>query len=249
VLATGGPKRGAPGAGTLGLMAVTSVRRVDFGYFVRPATDRGGAARVEPVLGYLVDHPEGLLLFDTGMGGNREIDAYFRPRRHTLEAALSALDTAPDEVRFVANCHLHFDHCGGNPQLAGRPLFVQETELATALTRERYTLPELVERPDILYEQVSGETEILPGVLLVPTPGHTEGHQSLVVRRGDGTVIVLAGQSHDTGTDYAADVLAWRGHRDGHAPPLPVPPAWMDRLQRLDPAAVYFAHDHVVWAP
>src|ERR1019366_6720783 len=50
--------------------AMTSpvVHRVDFGYFVRPAEETGtGASRVEPCLGYLVDHPDGLLLVDTGM--------------------------------------------------------------------------------------------------------------------------------------------------------------------------------------
>ena len=43
-----------------------SVRRVDFGYFVRPGTETGtGVARVEPCLGYVIDHPQGTLLFDT----------------------------------------------------------------------------------------------------------------------------------------------------------------------------------------
>ena len=90
---------------------------------------------------------------------------------------------------------------------------------------------------------------MLPGVHVVPTPGHTPGHQSVVVRRGDGVVVVLAGQSHDTASAYSGDALARRAALEGHAPPLPVPPAWMDRLQRLDPAAVYFAHDHAVWQP
>jgi N-acyl homoserine lactone hydrolase len=85
-------------------------------------------------------------------------------------------------------------------------------------------------------------------VFLLPTPGHTEGHQSLVVRRRDGTVIV-AGQSHDTAAAYGADALAWRAHRDGHSRPLPVPPAWVDRLQELNPARVVFAHDRSVWEP
>ena len=48
-----------------------TVRRVDFGYFVRPPEETGtGEPRVEPCLGYLVVHPEGTLLFDTGMGGD-----------------------------------------------------------------------------------------------------------------------------------------------------------------------------------
>ncbi len=54
--------------------------------------------------------------------------------------------------------------------------------------------------------------EMLPGIFLMPTPGHTAGHQSLVFRRADGAVFV-AGQSHDTATQYAADRLAPAGAR------------------------------------
>jgi N-acyl homoserine lactone hydrolase len=111
-----------------------------------------------------------------------------------------------------------------------------------------YTRPELGESPGLVYEQLAGEAEILPDVLVVPTPGHTAGHQSLVVRRSDGTVVV-AGQSHDTATAYSADALAWRAHRDQHTGPVPLPPAWFDRLEQLDPRRVVFAHDHAVWEP
>jgi N-acyl homoserine lactone hydrolase len=51
------------------MLSRDSVRRVDFGYFIRPAGETGtGQPRVEPVVGYLVAQPEGWLLFDTGMG-------------------------------------------------------------------------------------------------------------------------------------------------------------------------------------
>jgi N-acyl homoserine lactone hydrolase len=228
-------------------MSEIEVRRVDFGYFVRPAEETGtGGPRVEPCLGYAVRHPGGLLLFDTGMGAHPEVDAHYRPRRQSLPAALDAVGTTIDDVTQVVNCHLHFDHCGGNPDLAGRPVFVQRTELDAAQTTTDYTLPELLDGAS--YEQLDGDTEILPGIFVVPTPGHTDGHQSLVVPVSDGTVIV-AGQSHDTATAYAADVLAWRADRDGHPQPLPVVAAWIETLQRFDPARVVFAHDHSVWLP
>ena len=230
-------------------MAAITVQRVDFGYFVRPAAETGtGSPRVEPCLGYLVEHPDATLLFDTGMGRNPDVDAHYRPRRIGIEEALSGVGRRLEDVTHVANCHLHFDHCGGNPRLAGLPVFTQATELAAARNTDDYTLPELLDASGTRWEELRGETEILPGVTLSPTPGHTEGHQSLGVRRADGVVIV-AGQSHDSTTQYSADVLALRARRDGHGKPLPIPPEWLERLMQLDPARVVFAHDHSVWEP
>lgn len=214
----------------------TTVRRVDFGHFLRPATEtRSGRVRAEPVLGYVVHHRDGVLLFDTGMGGDPEFDAHYRPTRTPLRSAVPELD----RVTMVANCHLHVDHCGGNPQLSGRPVFTQRVELATARSTADYTLPSLLDGG--AYEELDGEAEILPGVTLLPTPGHTRGHQSLVVRLADGTV-VLAGQSHDAASDFAADALAG-GH---HAYEVP---AWLEQVLALDPRRVVFAHDHAVWEP
>ena len=228
-------------------MADIAVRRVDFGYFVRPAEQTGtGHPRVEPCLGYVVDHPQGMLLFDTGMGSHPEVDAYYRPRRAGLREALATAGVATSDLRAAANCHLHFDHCGGNPLLGAIPVYVQRAELDAARQTQDYTLPELIEGSR--FETVTGQAEVLPGVFLMPTPGHTRGHQSLIVRRADGAVI-LAGQSHDTATQYAADQLAWQARRDGHGQPLPGIPDWIDALQRLDPRIVYFAHDHSVWTP
>jgi len=230
-------------------MSGVSVRRVDFGYFLRPPEETAdGRPRVEPCLGYLVLHPAGQLLFDTGMGSSAEVDGHYQPRRHALPSALSGAGTTADQIALVANCHLHFDHCGGNPLLAGRPVFTQAGELEVARTTADYTLPELIDAPGTRWEQLCGEAEILPGVLLIPTPGHTVGHQSLVVRQADGTVIV-AGQSHHGAGAFGADVLAGRAAADGHPGPLPVPALWMERLLELDPRRVLFAHDHAVWEP
>ena len=242
-------QRGVQGTRHSGVVTEPVVRRVDFGYFVRPADETGtGSPRVDPCLGYLVDHPAGPLLLDSGMGTHPEVEAHYRPRRRSLAVALAAVGARLEDIRLVVNCHLHFDHCGGNPELARCPIFAQRTELKAARETVDYTLPDLVDGPGLRYEVLDGEAEVLPGVLIVPTPGHTLGHQTLVVRRADGTVIV-AGQSHDTASEYSADLLAWRAQRDGHAPPLPLAPAWMARLQELDPARVVFAHDHAVWEP
>jgi N-acyl homoserine lactone hydrolase len=223
-------------------MTDITVRRVDFGLFIRPAEETGtGTPRVEPALGYLVDHPDGMLLVDTGMGSHPEVDRHYRPRRNPLGAALGTAGTTIGDIRYVVNCHLHFDHCGGNPQLPGVPVFTQRSELATARTVADHTLPELIDHAGARYEELDGAAEILPGVRIVPTPGHTAGHQSVVVTAADGTVIV-AGQSHDHATAFTGDVL---GHRAG----VGTPPSWIETLLALDPRRVVFAHDNAVWTP
>ena len=229
-------------------MPCVTVSRVDFGYFVRPAEEtEAGRPRMEPCLGYLIDHPAGLLLMDTGMGAHPDVDAHYHPRRRALVAALAAVGVGIEDIRIVVNCHLHFDHCGGNPKLPGRTIFTQRVELEVARSTPDYTMPELLDSPGLRYEAIDGEAELLSGVLVVPTPGHTPGHQSLVVRSHDGTIVVVAGQSHDSSSQYAADVLAWRAGRERRG--VPPPPAWIQRLQDCDPRRVVFAHDHSVWEP
>jgi N-acyl homoserine lactone hydrolase len=230
-------------------MTDLTVRRVDFGYFIRPATETGtGSPRVEACLGYLVEHPGGRLLVDTGMGSDPGVDAHYRPHRVPLPTALRKAGARPDDIRHTVNCHLHFDHSGGNPDLPGRPIYTQRTELDLARTVEDHTLPWLIDSPGAEYVVLDGEAEILPGVVIVPTPGHTAGHQSVVVRRSDGTVIV-AGQSHDHADGFTGDALALRAAADGAGESMPLAPAWMERLLSFDPARVLFAHDNAVWTP
>jgi N-acyl homoserine lactone hydrolase len=229
----------------------SAVRRVDFGYFVRPAEETGsGRARVQPCLGYAVELGRGWLLFDTGMGFvDTETDDHYRPHRVSLDAALHRAGILEADVRSVANCHLHFDHCGNNPALLHRPVFVQAVELATARSVPDYTASPLIDYPEARYEELDGEHELFPGVWAIPTPGHTQGHQSLVIRSGDGTAVVLAGQSHDTSATFADDDLARRARTDVGPQSIPDFPSWMERLQRFDPSRVYFAHDQSVWEP
>ncbi len=225
------------------------IGRLLLGTFVRPQEETGtGLPRVEAVYGYLVRHDRGLVLLDTGLGqGDAETEDWYRPQRVPLEDALRALGAALDDIEVVVNCHLHFDHCGGNPLLAGRPVMCQRGELEVAQAGN-YTMEHLVDFPGSSYDLLDGEAEILPGVHVIPTPGHVDGHQSVVVECEDGSV-VLAGQSHDTASAWSADVLAHAAPALGHTDPLPVSPAWMERLLAFDPKRVVFAHDAAVWEP
>jgi len=230
-------------------MRVADVAKLLLGTFVRPAEETGtGRSRVEAVYGYLIRHDRGLVLLDTGLGeGDADTEAWYRPQRIPLQQALDDRDVSLDQVEVVVNCHLHFDHCGGNPLLAGRPVVCQRQELKTAQAGN-YTFAHLVDHPGTRYELLDGEAEIWPGVHVIPTPGHVDGHQSLVVECEDGSV-VLAGQSHDTASAWSADALAASAPRLGHAEPLPTAPSWMTRLLDFDPKRVLFAHDTAVWEP
>jgi N-acyl homoserine lactone hydrolase len=145
------------------------------------------AATVEgfPVFVYTIDHPDGLVLVDTGMiDSSPELDEEWHPVPHGLP------DELVTRVGLVINTHLHFDHCGGNRLFPGVPIHVQRVELADARSEEDYTVTEWIDFPGATYVEHDGESEVLPGVRLLPTPGHTRGHQSVVVETDDGPVVL-----------------------------------------------------------
>ena len=230
-------------------MRTDDIQRLLLGTFVRPSEETGsGEPRVEAVYGYVIRHERGLVLLDTGLGrGDAETEAWYRPRRIALPEALGPIGVALEDVAVVVNCHLHFDHCGGNPMLAGRPVICQRQELSVA-RGGNYTMEHLIDFPGSKYELLDGEGEVWPGIHVIPTPGHVDGHQSLVVECEDGSV-VLAGQSHDTASTWSADALAVLAPALGHTAPLPDAPTWMERLLAFDPKRVVFAHDAAVWEP
>ena len=133
---------------------------------------------------HVIDHPDGLVLVDTGMiDSTPELDAEWGVRFDASKI--------PRDVLCVINTHLHFDHCGGNRLFAGTPIHVQRIEREAARA-DGYTIPEWVEFEGATYVEHDGEAEVLPGVRLLPTPGHTDGHQSVLVDADDG-LVVLAG--------------------------------------------------------
>src|SRR4029078_3929541 len=83
-------------------------------------------------------------------------------------------------IDIIVNTHLHFDHCGGNHPVAGKPIYVQRRELDDARSEDDYTIREWVEAPGVEYVPVDGELELLPGLRLVPAPGHTRRMQMRV---------------------------------------------------------------------
>jgi N-acyl homoserine lactone hydrolase len=224
------------------------VHRINFGFFVRPAEETlTHVPNVEPVYAYLVTHPEVTLLFDTGIGAvDPETEAHYQPRRIDLSSALAQVRAQPAMVDLIANSHLHFDHCGHNADFCDRTILVQESELRIA-RGPNYTMSELVDFPTAHYELIDGITSIAPGLTLVPTPGHSPGHQSLVVECTDGTLIV-AGQATDTATEFGRQHLA-RTVKDLEGRQLAPSADWLDLLNGFDPRRIVFAHDEAIWEP
>ena len=133
-----------------------------------------------PVYVHVIDHPDARVLVDTGMTELHPAVADLGPRLRPL----SEQDFDLAGIDIVVNTHLHFDHCGGNHLFAGRPIYVQRRELDDARSEDDYTIREWVEAPGVRYVPVDGELELLPGLRLVPAPGHTRGMQVVVVETG-----------------------------------------------------------------
>jgi glyoxylase-like metal-dependent hydrolase (beta-lactamase superfamily II) len=182
-----------------------------------------------PILAFAIRHPDGLVLVDTGIGeGSEWIESNYRPRSRDIREALAGAKLDPDQVRTVINTHLHFDHCGQNRAFPGIPIHVQQAELDLAL-REGHTIVEWVDFPDARYEAVDGDGEIVEGVSVLATPGHTPGHQSVTVRTGDGLVLIV-GQAAQDARSFAT------GEAD----------ASVRRLRELNADRIHFSHDRAV---
>jgi N-acyl homoserine lactone hydrolase len=206
-----------------------------------------GAFNDIPVHGFVIKHPRaGAILVDTGVGWPTELVKEWRVVNRHAADALAEHDLSPADVRIVINSHLHFDHCGQNAVFKHAPFYVQRSELARARKQER-TTSEWFDFADARFELVDGDAEIAEGVRVVATPGHTVGHQSVLVDTGDGTAVMI-GDAAYTAQIYRdgdrADLSRWRGQHSNRR-------AWTRSLARLHgfhPKAVHFCHDTSVVA-
>ena len=183
--------------------------------------------RVMPVYVHLIDHPEARVLVDTGMKELHPGVADMDPRvfpwpEHDLDVG---------DVDIVINTHLHFDHCGGNHLFMGKPIYVQRLELDDARTQSDYTIPGWVDPPGIRYVPVDGAFDLLPGVRLLPAPGHTRGSQIVVIEGENGPTII------------AGDTAVWFDELDNPRT------EGQSLVRSLGPELVWLTHEHLPWKP
>jgi glyoxylase-like metal-dependent hydrolase (beta-lactamase superfamily II) len=151
----------------------------------------------------LIKTGKALILVETGIGGDLEpkfYDYYSVERKPGLVLSLEKLGYKAEDIDFVINTHLHFDHCGGNTHKSEKgedvPTFpkaryiIQKGEWEYALHPSERDKPSYLEQNFLplkrhgLLQLVDGDNEISEGVEVIVVPGHTSRHQCMKVSSG-----------------------------------------------------------------
>jgi glyoxylase-like metal-dependent hydrolase (beta-lactamase superfamily II) len=194
--------------------------------------------------GFVVRHPDGVILFDTGSGDDHDVlNELYTPRVVPIVDALNTVGVDERDVVAIVNSHLHFDHCGQNRALPSVPVWVQATEYEMVET-PRFTIAEWARLPEERRRMIDGDDDIAEGVRIIATPGHTPGHQSLMVDDEHGRT-VIAGQCCYTCAEYIESELTLGDAHDE---------SWFDtaadslaRVHLLSPDIAHFSHDRTVF--
>jgi N-acyl homoserine lactone hydrolase len=209
---------------------------------VRLHLARINAANPMPVHGFVIKHPRaGAILVDTGVGWPTELVKEWKVVNRHAADALAEHDLSPADVRIVINTHLHFDHCGQNAVFKHAPFYVQRSELERARLAKS-TPSEWFDFAGARFELLDGDAEVADGVRVMATPGHTVGHQSVLVDTPDGGAVMIGDAAYTSEIFVAgdgADLTRWNGQYDDHD-------AWSKSLARLHDVhahAVHFCHD------
>ncbi|MDP2270105.1 MAG: N-acyl homoserine lactonase family protein [Archangium sp.] len=189
---------------------------------------RGKGTVIEaPVLAWLVETRQGRLLYDVGCDWKKLEDATLRERHYAgfvfgpprmtpeqrLPALLGSLGLTPLDVDLVVLSHLHFDHAGGLGEVAHAEVHVQRAERQAASEgTDSACFEDEVGGPYRWVEREGGYSP-MEGVTVIPSPGHTAGHVSLLLEREVGAPVVLCGDAADLEenlVDEVAPGLCWR---------------------------------------
>lgn len=196
---------------------------------VAPGVKDGQRVHI-PVNAYLIRlDDDKLALVDTGMSRIHidDPDATWRGtetgralvpamrREDSLLFRLAQLGVAPQDVDYVVNTHLHFDHAGNNDLLGSATFFVQRDQYEHAKGNPSFP-NQYWNLPHLSYELVDGEQTIFEGLEVRPTPGHCVGHQSVVLRLVETGTVILCGDAvycqanfdHDSWTSQASPEVA-----------------------------------------
>jgi 4-pyridoxolactonase len=240
-------------------MAVERIRLLDSGSLVIDHShimwNVGPGSPVRfPVYSVLIEHTDGLYLFDSGFdkGTVDEFLPFELPEQteeQTLPAQLELCGFAPSDVSAVINSHLHFDHCGGQRHLPDAITWVGKEELRHALVPEPFErlgyADKVFHRPDSAYDWLEGdEVDFADGIRLVFTPGHTVGHYSLVIEIQGRKPMLFCADVTYTRESWEKDMISGF-HNDPTANYVSL--RKVKRLARQLDADVFLTHDAEAW--
>ena len=229
------------------------------GEFGRLMEGGEGMVRV-PIPAFLIEHPKGTALFDTGMhpqcqhdprgrlgDGMADLFAFdFRPGEE-IGGRLTAFDRDPAKIDLIINSHFHFDHCGGNALIPNATMLVQKREWDAGMDPDSAARRGFNPRDFDLGHKVQlldGEHDVFGdgSVMCLPTPGHTPGHQSLKLRLPGGDVVLAADSCYFCRTLRERRLPRYVYDRGQML-------ASLDRLAALDQggARIVFGHDPEFW--
>lgn len=208
-----------------------------------------------PSFTYVVDHPDGKLLFDASISPDwkkewhpewQELAEWERTEEEQFENSLKREGLGPEDVDYLFLSHLHTDHAG-NARLfntSGTRILIHDDEFIAAANRqddENFFLRADYELPGARYNLLPGDVEIMKDVFAVSLPGHTPGSMGLMIHLEHSGTIILAADacylkdSYETqvGSMISADQDAWL--RSMHK---------LKMLARCHNATIIPGHDH-----
>lgn len=163
-----------------------------------------------PVYSVLLLHERGPVLVDTGLNpdGLRDPELAWGPRAKLIQpemtqaddirSRLKELGLRVSDIKMVLLTHLHWDHTGGLRFFTHCPIVVQKAEYRFAFHPDSFVAAQYMQNhlsSSLNYHLLEGDQIILPGISVVRTPGHTPGHQSIVVRLASGSSYIFPGDT------------------------------------------------------
>jgi len=222
--------------------------------------DGGEGDITMPVPVFLIEHPKGRALFDTGLHPGCQRDPAgrlgarlaglfrigFNPGEE-VSARLEAIDRDPGKIDLVISSHFHFDHVGGNALIPNATMLVQRREWEAGMDPDTAARHGYNPRDFDLGHKlrlVDGEYDVFGdgSVVCLPTHGHTPGHQSLRLRLDSGEAVLAADACYFCRTLRERRLPRYVHDREAML-------ASLDRLEVLERcgARIFFGHDPEFW--
>lgn len=183
----------------------TGVITVDKGAYITRGVGLGEMVDIPAIAWYLTDGRRRLLV-DTGMCDTELADWHHPGSRQepgeAIHERLRDIGVDPADIELIIFTHLHWDHCHNLDKFPNARCVVSAREYSFALdpippyykTYEHYKLGKTAPFIGVAFDKIDGQSEVLPGLSVFPTPGHSPGHQSVAVNTTEG-VYVIAGDA------------------------------------------------------